>query len=157
MKYNEFPGEKIPGPFCLNRLHWKKGRKKKKRKRKEERQGKKQKGGGKWGKRRTRCQGGGSGGSSSYPETIINHQERDNRIAQPTGEQLSLRSALKRTRYTVQLCLLKVVSPRACDTLPPPLSLHPSSSPLLPSPSSSRPNISRSRSREDVMNTRIEN
>lgn len=25
------------------------------------------------------------------PRTIINHQERDNRIAQPTGEQLSLR------------------------------------------------------------------
>lgn len=66
---------------------------KKKEKRKER---KKQKGGGKWGKRQTRCQGGGSGSSSSssYPETIINHQERDNRIAQPTGEQLSLRSAL---------------------------------------------------------------
>lgn len=25
------------------------------------------------------------------PQTIINHQERDNRIAQPTGEQLSFR------------------------------------------------------------------
>lgn len=28
------------------------------------------------------------------PRTIINHQERDNRIVQPTGEQLSLRWAL---------------------------------------------------------------
>jgi len=28
------------------------------------------------------------------PRTIINHQERDNRIVQPTGEQLSLQWAL---------------------------------------------------------------
>lgn len=37
------------------------------------------------------------------PRTIINHQERDNRIVQPTGEQLSLRWASNRTRYTLLL------------------------------------------------------
>lgn len=35
------------------------------------------------------------------PRTIINHQERDNRIVQPTGEQLSLRWAL--SPYTLHV------------------------------------------------------